>query len=345
MPKKKRHHYIPKFYLKRFSTNNEGKHIGLYNHANRIFVQKAPLKQQAYENFLYGEDPEIEDALAVMEDTVAKLFYYWTEDKLLIPPPPETNGFKLLKQFILFQSFRTPKSGDNIMESLNHNLKAIAKEIEPELWKHLGKGGRLVHENPVLLMLLNSIKHQKLLDFLDCRFLVNLSPLPFISSDAPVVYYNQLMEQTGNYIGATGLVAKGLQIFYPIHPRLMICLYDSKVYDFGDGCENCCSTESIEEIHQLNGLQLINSKSQVFFDESISKEYVTELSNHFLEYRKTAKNINKVIRQEARKFLFMSSEDPHINLQLDFFTLKVNPKSFEGEFAPARHSSLKHTKD
>lgn len=83
MADKKRHHYIPRFYLKRFSINNDGKSLGLYNLKNKKFIQNAPLKSQAYENFLYGEDDEIENALAEMENTVAKMFYYWTEEKLL----------------------------------------------------------------------------------------------------------------------------------------------------------------------------------------------------------------------------------------------------------------------
>lgn len=340
MHKKKRHHYIPRFYLKRFSNNNEGKFIGLYNHTNSKFVQEAPLRHQAYENFLYGEDDEIENALADMEGKVAKLFHYWTEEKLLYPPPPETNGFKLLKQFILYQAFRIPKSGDNITESINQGLKTFVKEFKPDLWESI-KECRLEHKNPVLLMLLQAIEHQSLLDFLDCKFLVNLSPLSFITSDAPVVFYNQLMEHAGNYIGATGLVAKGLQLFYPIHPRLMICLYDPKVYDFGNGCQNCHGTESIAEIHQLNGLQLINSKSQIFFDDSISEEYISEVCSNFSEHRRTAKNINRIMKQGHRKFFFISSEDAHIDLALDFFSFKVSPENFNGTLTPLRHPSLK----
>lgn len=340
MISKKRHHYIPKFYLKRFSINNEGKSLGLYNLNSGKFIQSAPLKSQAYENFLYGEDDEIENVLARMENIIAKMFYYWTEEKIFCPPPVGTNGFKLLRQFILYQAYRTPKSGNNIMEALNQGAKTLVKEFRPELWKSL-KNGTLVHENPVLLGLLHSIEHEYLLDFLDCKFLVNLSVLPFITSDAPVILYNQLMEQAGNYMGATGLVAKGLQILYPIHPRLMICLYDSNVYDFGNGCINCCSTESIEEIHQLNGLQLINSNSQLFFDDSVSEEYIKELLKHFEEYRKTAKNINRIINQGSRKFFLTSSEDAHIDLDLTFFKLKVNPNDYRNEITPLRHPSLK----
>ena len=52
------------------------------------------------DTLFYVADDEIENALAEMENTIAKLFYYWTEEKLLYPPPPETNAFKLLKRFI-----------------------------------------------------------------------------------------------------------------------------------------------------------------------------------------------------------------------------------------------------
>lgn len=339
MAKKKRHHYIPRFYLKRFSINNDGKSLGLYNIDNRKFIQNAPLKSQAYENFLYGEDDEIENALAKMEDNVARMFHSWTEEKLLYPSPAETNGFKLLKRFILYQTYRTPKSGSDIMDMLNQGLKTVVKEFKPDLWENM-KDGTLVHKNPVLLGLLHSIKYEHLLDFLEFKFLVNLSLLPFVTSDSPVILYNQLMEQADNYVGATGLVAKGLQIFYPIHPRLMVCLYDSNVYNFGDGCENCCSTELIEEVHQLNGLQLSNCKSQLFFDASISEEYIVELCEHFEEYRETSQNINKIINQGNRKFFFTSSEDIHINLNLDFFKLKVDSNDFRGGFAPLRHPSL-----
>ncbi|PWW30921.1 DUF4238 domain-containing protein [Chryseobacterium sp. AG844] len=338
MVKKKKHHYIPRFYLKRFSINNGGKFLGLYNLNNKKFIPNAALKNQAYGNFLYGEDDEIENALAHIEGNVAKMFYYWTEEKVLIPPPIESNGFKLIKRFMLYQAFRTPNSGENIMESLNKGLKAFVKEFKPELWESL-KDATLQHENPVLLGLLHSIEHEKLLDYLDFRFIVNLSLLPFITSDSPIIFYNQLMEQAGNYIGATGLVAKGLQIFYPIHPRLMICLYDPEVYDLGDDV-NCCSTECIATIHQLNGLQFINCESQIYFNNFISEEYTHELSNNFQEYRGTKRNINEIINQNNKKFFFISSEDIQIGLQLDFLNIKVNLNDFKNGINPLRHPSF-----
>jgi len=339
MAKKKRHHYIPRFYLKRFSVNNEGNFVGLYNHKSDVFVQEAPLRHQAYQNFLYGEDDEIENALANMESNTAKMFYYWTEEKLLYPPPIESNGFKLLRQFILYQAYRTPKSGNELMQSLNEGLKMVVKEFKPDLWQQL-EGGTLVHDNPVLLSLLNSVEHESLLGYLDCKFIVNLSELPLITSDAPVIFYNQLMEAAGNYIGATALVAKGLQIFYPIHPRLIVCLYDSNIYNLGNGCTNCCSTESVDEIHQLNALQFISSEAQLFFDDIISEEYIKELCSQYSEYRKEPRQINTVVKSGSRKFFLTGTKDPNINLNLDFFKILVDIKDYKNAVRLLRHPSF-----
>lgn len=329
--------------MKKFSVNDKGKFIGLFNHKSNIFIQEAALRHQAYENFLYGEDDEIENALAELENYIAKLFYYWTEEKLLYPPPAESNGFKLLKRFILYQAYRTPKSGGELLQSINEGLDTVLKEVRPDLWQQL-VGSTLRHENPVLLGLVSSIEHESLLNFLDCKFIVNLSELPLLTSDAPVVFYNQLMEASGNYLGATGLATKGLQIFYPIHPRLIICLYDSDAYDLGSGFANCSSTESVLDIHQLNALQYINSKEQLFFNDLISEEYIKELCKQYDRYRKVSKHVSKVVNSGSGKFFVSGTLDAQINLNLDFFKTKVNPKDFENQVSPLRHPSFARTK-
>lgn len=339
MNKKKRHHYIPKFYLKRFSNNTDGKFLSLYNINNKKFIHKAPIKSQAYENYLYGENDDIENALAVLEGKVARMFYYWTEERILYPPPKNTDAFKILMQFILYQAFRTPSSGIKVMKMLNEGLKAILKETYPHFAEN-EEDWTLVHENPVLLGFIKSIEHLHLLEFLDCKFLLNLSPLHFVTSDTPVIFYNQLLEQADNYVGATALVSKGLQVFYPIHPRLMICLYDPIVYDFGNECDGYYSTESVREVHQLNALQLANCESQLFFDELISEAYISELFKQFDEYRGTSKNINQCIDYDNRRALLIGSEEIRIGLNLNFFKLKVNPNDFKLQISPLRHPSF-----
>ena len=256
---------------------------------------------------------------------------------LLYPPPIEFNCFKLLRQFILYQAFRIPKSGNELRQSFNEGLETIKNEFRWDLSAKL-TWEELIDENPVLVSLINSVRHEHLLEYLDCKFIVNLSELPLITSDAPVIFYNQLMEAAGNYIGATALAAKGLQIFYPIHPRLMICLYDSNVYDLCRESDNCCATESIEEVHQLNALQLINSDAQLFFDEIISERYIRTLCEQYFAYKRKYRSFNTFIKQGSRKFFFTGAQDPCIKLNLKFFKLLENPKNYKNDIRPLRHS-------
>jgi hypothetical protein len=337
MGQRRVHHYVPRFYIKRFSINNDGKHIGLYNYRNNVFITNASLKHQACEPYLYGRDDEVEAELAKLENSIAKMFYYWTEEKILIPPHEGSNGYALLKRFILYQLFRTPKAGYDLNNIITDAFHTLIGEFEPEEVKKFS-GTEVVHSDPVLLALLNSADKEHLLGFLSCKFIVNLSLLPFICSDAPVVMYNQLMEQIGIYTGATSLIAQGLQVFYPIHPRLMICLYDPKVYSC-DGNVNCISTELIEDVHQLNAIQYINSNSQLFFNEFITKDYVEDLVASYGSEKRKPRPVNQIIKADGKNYFFSSFKDPPINLNLSFF--RINKlDSIRAEIAPIRHISL-----
>ena len=339
MNKRKNHHYVPRFYLKRFSINGDGKIIGLYNHISKIYKCNAPIKHQASAAYLYGTDDVIESELEKLETTIAKLFYYWTEEKILVPPPPNSNAYSILKRFILYQLYRTPKSGNDTMRSINEGFQAILPFVKSDIKVEYEKI-EIVNKSPVILSLLYSSEYEFLLNFLDCKFIVNLSSISFITSDSPVILYNQYLERFGVYMGATGLPVKGLQIFYPIHPRLMICLFDPKVYDCGKS-ENCISTEKEDDVNQLNILQCLNSEQQLFFDETISKKYIENIVAE-KEDKPPAKNINSILRTpDNRAFLLLSSEGIKIDLDLSFFKIICGVRSLE--VSPLRHPSLERS--
>lgn len=344
MGKRKKHHYIPKFYLKRFSINYEGKTIGLYNYKSKIFIQNAPLKHQACEDYLYGTDDKVEADLAKLEGIIANFFNHWTDEKILIPPPEDTNGFHFLKIFILYQKYRTPQAGKDTELLMDQAFKAYLQVSNPEKYESY-KDGKLVHENAALLSLLYAGDKVKLLNFLSCKFIVNLSELSFITSDSPIIMYNQLLEDKGIYTGATALVAKGLQIFYPIHPRLMICLFDPKIYNCGEDGKACASTEDVDDVHQLNTLQYLCSNSQMFFDETITQQYIEHIIEESKSDKKESRHFSEYIKTEDnRHFLFTSFEDPKINLELSFFKMRKDIEAFELELTPLRHPSLARDK-
>lgn len=251
MTSRKSHHYIPQFYLRRFSLGEDGKTIGLYNHKRDLFIPCTSIKHQACEKYLYGTDDEVEAILSKQESVISIMFSRMI--KHFLPPADDSKAYKILLRYVLYQKSRTTKSGENFLDGLNKSLKTAFNHFYGE--ENILTDNTVSHDNATLLTLENADKHLFLLDFMTCKLMVNLSYLPLITSDAPVIIYNQYLEKKQIEIGSRGLPAKGLQIFLPIHPRMMICLYDPAVYDYGKEGQYCLNTESEDEIHQFNALQ------------------------------------------------------------------------------------------
>jgi hypothetical protein len=84
MPDNKRHHYVPRFYLKRFSPDE--RYLSLYNIKRKIVIPNAKLYEQCAKNYFYGKTPEAEKALGGAEGEIANLFRMI--DQAQLPPPP-----------------------------------------------------------------------------------------------------------------------------------------------------------------------------------------------------------------------------------------------------------------
>jgi hypothetical protein len=339
MASRKSHHYVPQFYMRRFSLGEDGKNISLYNHKKDLFVPSASIKHQACEKYLYGEDDEVEAILSKLESTAAIIFSKMI--KHFLPPADDSTAYKVLLRYILYQHSRTTKSGDDVLDGLNKALKTTFDRFYgPD---NMLTGHTLSHDNATLMTLVNAEKHLFLLDFMTCKLMVNLSHLPLITSDAPVITYNQYLEKKQMNIGAHGLPAKGLQIFLPIHPRMMICLYDPAVYDYGKDGQYCMTTELEEDIHQFNVLQYLNSNSQLFFNDFVVEDYLKFLHFNFKEQKSTLGAFSDFMTSPDKKeVLLNASRDPLIRLNASFMTTKKEAMDliYKGNFAPVRHESL-----
>ena len=69
MPTNKKHHYVPRFHLKNFSS--DGKLINLYNIASDKVIIGGNLKNQCYKDYFYGKEKRTEKALGVLEGAAA----------------------------------------------------------------------------------------------------------------------------------------------------------------------------------------------------------------------------------------------------------------------------------
>ena len=105
MTEKKKQHFVPRFYLRNFSLNAEGKKISLFNFAACKYVSCSNLYDQAYKNYFYGEDLTIEDALADLEKEAAKIINSTLLNDTV--PMMGSDEHHILLVFIMFLRQRT----------------------------------------------------------------------------------------------------------------------------------------------------------------------------------------------------------------------------------------------
>src|SRR5687768_13502617 len=103
MPQNKKQHYVPKFLLRRFSTDK--KSINLYNIKSKRKITNANLSNQCYSDYLYGKDLQFEKWLSGIEGELAKLLRIM--DVAIIPPPPWSTTHDIMVFFVLSQHGRT----------------------------------------------------------------------------------------------------------------------------------------------------------------------------------------------------------------------------------------------
>ena len=75
MSEKKKQHFIPRFYLKNFSYENDGKSIGIWLKGTNHYIKRGNLKNQAYCNYFYGKDVTLENELSELEDNAASIIF------------------------------------------------------------------------------------------------------------------------------------------------------------------------------------------------------------------------------------------------------------------------------
>lgn len=322
---KKNQHYIPKFYLRNFSIELNNNQIGLFNIFSGLYVEKGKLKTQGCKNYYYGEDGILEDMLSNIEGYLA------TEIREIINrfelPRKGSNGHENLLHFIALMDLRNPTLIDyirNTTDLLRDRLLDIHKDTDVN-----SLVPDISHEEAIGISLSNLVEVVKNLRDLDFKLLINETEYPFITSDFPIVKYNQFLEKKKFPHGKTGYGNIGLQIFIPISPKLIILFYDAKIYKVGFKNQRNLSIKSKNDINNLNVLQFLNSYNIVYFNNEVSKNYIHEIFNRSKKFEKgnipksdlayiikpDAKTIKKPTNKD-KNLIIIGSTDCEINLDV-----------------------------
>ena len=247
MADKKKQHYVPKFYLRNFADFSR-KSINLFNIPSNKFVSQGALKNQAYSDYFYGKDAVVENALQDIETAVSSIIKNCIENRKI--PPYGSEEHIILLTFIVFQFSRTRYSGEMINEILNSLTKKIFSH-DPRVKGDLDKVS-VGFENPATYALGIAAGNIPLMLDMKYKLIVNTTQIPIITSDNPVVAYNQFLEGRKVPGGITGLATKGLQMFLPLSRDILLVFYDDTVYRVGNRKDSVVTVNNKLDIDYLN---------------------------------------------------------------------------------------------
>lgn len=317
MPDKKNQHFIPQFFLKNFSLNENRKTVGAYLVKSLEYVKSAPIKNQCSKPYFYGKSGIVEGFFSNFETHSAPLF-----SKII----KEKNGIKLSIEesalIFLFISLLELRNPIFFHHYKSHNLlinEAINKELEGE--KVYLDLPQVTHEETIEMMLkLADLTFEGLID-LEIKFLINKSKTPFLCSDFPLVKYNKFLNNRKYELTKTANGIVGIQIFLPISPCITIAFYDKKIYKLGNKRDVYVNLNNEKDIFELNLLQYLNSINAIYFNEGITENYLKILGDRSQKYIKPnllyvkpgkLKSVGNGTHNKNDLFIFTKSETDFI---------------------------------
>lgn len=330
MAEKKRQHFVPRFYLKNFSVDNQGKAIGTYNLKSKKFVPSASLKTQAYKNYFYGENGQMENNLSILESNSGTVIKNIIQNNTL--PASLSFDHITLLAFTLFLRSRTLYAAEEHQEMVEKFVKSIYSK-DSRLKNHLNSV-RITVNNPARLALGSVAQCLPIAFDLDYKILINQTAVSFITSDNPAIYYNQFMELRKAFGSSIGLACKGFEIFLPLSPRHYIIFFDHDVYKVGSKKDISVRISDPKDVRLLNELQCMSAHENLYFNQDISQhEFVILLQNSERYRRKAKTNVDEYIGPTDEKgthsLLHIHQPEIKCRLQLRFIKILKKAKHYE----------------
>ena len=308
MADRKKNHYLPRFYMKRFGSTDASIH--LLNTKRMKAVPDASIAGQCQRTNLYNSG--LEDGLSELEKLLAKDIYQsgdYSGDYNQVTSD-------MWNLFAATQYLRIPRESDparKFTEVVADRWLKWMLENHPELrerdtsYKLTGNSiEMLLGELPSILDWMIGLKTQ----------VAKIEAPKFILGDKPVIIYNQYCEQIEHFSGL-GFNRRGIQLFMPLSPKEYLLIYDGQVYDYVKSQRVTCA-----DIETLNTLQIVQSESNVYFSNWADHE---QLINHTREVGRSlgfgwprAEHCSTC----PEDIIHIQTRMPNVNLDLSFLQVK-----------------------
>lgn len=338
MANNKKQHYVPQFYLRRFS--NDKKSINIWNISREHRIEHAKLKNQCYKNYFYGQENNLEEALSSVEAKAAQILREITGNDAALPLPL-VDHFNLIV-YVLLQYGRTLHSADTTNEAMDDLAKYVLQGSEAENNIDLSKIQIGLKNAPSFSLGIVASGYPYLLD-LDYKLLVNKTRIEFVTSDNPVVLYNQLLSYR-KFVSNTGLCTKGLQVFLPVDPHHVLLFYDRDVYTVGNKKTMIVEVRRSRDVVHLNGLQVCAALNNVYFRNPDLD--IESLYSEFSKCRSDKKSnfgvssIEDEITTESGELVHLYRQDVGTNLCLTFAQTKFSARRWRCKFRRLREQPV-----
>ena len=279
---------------------------------------------------MYGKDGQHEHQLSQLEGGLAQLLRWILESEQL--PYPFSQNHENLCILTLLQYARTAYSADaldDLADGFWRQILAKDPRVQPEMLEKV----RITNTDPANLAVSIMLRNYHLIMDMKFRLLTAHPASEFITSDNPVVFYNQLLEFE-RFGASTGLVNKGLQIFFPLSPRHALVFYDSGVYRVTPSASVLVPIPTLSDMEEINALQVVAALENVYF--ASAKANVFKVVERGRQFRRTQKT--RMIVMPERKtptgfsqLISGGREDVRTNLSLTFMRLLKPAKRWRKE--------------
>jgi len=345
-------------HLKHFSVD---KKIYIYDKRSMGLLSKKPIpiKKAAVQNWFYDRDNFIEKKLCRLETKADKIFLKIIRTKQV--NNLNNKERKIIDKFIVFQDYRTPKTRNYLKVILNQALKdyieikkkgpidenSIPEGVFKTFWEsnpppkeNLLNFLDIIEEDQEFFekfteerakIAINNVIRGELISGIDLfsklvvKLYINRSRHNFYTSDHPVCRYNEYMQNHYNLIPSDGIAydSKGIQLFYPLTPKLCLLFEDAKTYKKYNKVELAG-----KEFAEFVNTRLIQNSTQWLYSKDNNFEYAEAYLREYphFKYSNILFGLWKLIESDLNRRIWDQYYGPDARRELEQYLIYERKK-------------------
>jgi hypothetical protein len=311
---KRRHHFVPKLYLRAFSSDELGRQIHVHNLKRREAFQGASLKDQCYRHRFYGKQDDLEDAFSAMEGLVAPAITRVIERQR--GPDNGSDDHNALVMFVAIQNARTTAAMQRVQMMANLLAEAAHDGEPPADW--------LTSEEEALTLSLYCLP-EMMVGLSDMRIhaIIPAEGHRFITSDHPVCRFNHYCHGIRG-MGVLGGLCRGLQIYVPLSPKVGALLFDRGVYKVGKKGTAASSRATAEDTLRLNQLVFLAAHENLYFADWQQRSEIADRICAIEKGDSYKTRVTEAVEEGSDRSSLLHSYEvqPTLDISLSFVTVR-----------------------